>query len=131
MKKEYLIFALFALFVWASRDNIPPQYQIWKKNDTLITVQNSSGQDLADVVVHAWALPHSLGSIRKDKTKSLKIPRLRDETEIVIRFKYGTDSIERYAGTLDEASNYQMNIVVNFAGVVTAEVGSAQSASDD
>jgi protoheme ferro-lyase len=125
MKKEYLLLAMFALFVWASRDKIPAEYQFWKKYNTDITVQNNSGQDLTDVVVVVWSDSHPLGTIKKDKSKRLKVRRVRDHTDVFVRFKYGTESIERLAGTLDEESDYSMTVLVNFAGVVTSQVGSA------
>ena|SRR5713226_8637319 len=131
MKKEYLVYALFVLFVWASRDKIPPQFQFWKTHNTVITVQNSSGQDLSDVTVVVWSVPHSLRTIKKDRTKNLNTPRLRDTTDVVIKFKHGSEAVERLVGTLDEDSDYKMSIQVNFAGVVTAQVGTASSEDSD
>src|SRR6266516_1111407 len=96
MKKEYLIFAMVVLLVWVSRNNIPPRFQFWKTTDTMITVQNNSGQDLADVTLVVWSEP-----------------------------------VERLVGKLDEASDYKMNIQVNFAGVVTAQVGTASAGDSD
>src|SRR2546421_9940478 len=127
MKKEYVIFALVVLLVWASRNNIPPRFQFWKTIDTMITVQNNSGQDLSDVTLVVWSEPHPLGIVKKDRAKNLKTPRLRDTTDVIIKFKYGAEPVERLAGTLDESSDYKMNIQVNFAGVVTAQVGTASS----
>jgi hypothetical protein len=132
MKKEYLIFAVLVFLVWASRNSIPPRFQFWTTTDTHITVQNNSGKDLSDVTLVVWSEPHTLGTIRKNATKNLKTPRLRDTTDVIIKFKYDTEPVERHAGTLDESSNYKMNIQVNFAGVVTAQVGTAlPEGSDD
>ena len=131
MKKEYLIFALFALFVWAARDNIPPQFQFWKSTKTMISVQNNSGQDLSDVTVVVWSKPHSLGTIKKDKIKTFNTSRLRDITDVIIKFKYRSETVERLAGTMDEDSDYKMTIQVNFAGVVTAQTGTASSGDSD
>ncbi|HZC68388.1 MAG TPA: hypothetical protein VE201_07220 [Nitrospirales bacterium] len=131
MKKEYLIFALVVLFVWASRNNIPPRFQFWKTTSTMITVQNNSGQDLSDVTLVVWSEPHSLGNIRKDRARSLNTPRLRDTTDVIIKFKYGAEPVERLAGTLNEGSNYKMSIQVNFAGVVTAQAGTASTEGSD
>ena len=102
MKKEYLIYALIALFLWFARDNIPTQFQFWKDNNTVISVQNNSGQDLSDVAVVVWSTPHSLGTIKKDTAKSFNTSRLRDTTDVFIKFKYGSETVGRLAGTLDE-----------------------------
>ncbi len=132
MKKEYLIFALVVFLVWASRNSIPPRLQFWTTTDTHITVQNNSGQDLSDVTLVVWSESHPLGTIRKNAAKNLKTPRLRDTTDVIIKFKYESEPVERHVGTLDESSNYKMNIQVNFAGVVTAQVGTAlPEGSDD
>lgn len=132
MKKEYLIFALVVFLVWASRNSIPPRFQFWTTTNTMITVQNNSGQDLSDVTLVVWSESHPLGTIRKNATKNFKTPRLRDKTDVIIKFKYESEPVERHVGTLDESSNYKMNIQVNFAGVVTAQVGTAlPEGSDD
>lgn len=131
MKKEYLIFALLVFLVWASRNSIPPRFQFWTTTDTMITVQNKSGKDLSDVTLVVWSEPHSLGTIKKDTAKNLKTPRLRDTTDVIIKFKYESEPVERHVGTLYEDSDYKMNIQVNFAGVVTAQVGTASSEGSD
>ena len=144
MKKEYLIFVLVVFLVWVSRNSIPPRFQFWTTTDTHITVQNNldknlswdimnnSGKDLSDVILVVWSESHPLGTIRKNATKNLKTPRLRDTTDVIIKFKYESEPVERHVGTLDESSNYKMNIQVNFAGVVTAQVGTAlPEGSDD
>lgn len=125
MKKEYLIFALFALFVWASQDKIPAEYQFWRNNDTQIKVENNSDQDISNVSVVVWSVPHSLGTIGKGSAQELKIGRKRDVTDVVIRFRYGNEMIERFAGTLDEEDKYRMLITINYAGVVVVREGSA------
>ena len=124
MKKEYLMIVLFLLFVWSNRDRIPPEYQFWRNNQTWVKVQNNSDQDLADVVVTVWAAPHKLGTIKKGKFQEVKSYRKHDVTEVVVRFRYGNEQIERHVGTLDEYEKYQMLITVNFAGVVVAQGGS-------
>ncbi len=131
MKKEYLIFAVVVFLVWASRNSIPPRFQFWTTTNTMITVQNNSGQDLLDVTLVVWSESHPLGTIRKNATKNLKTPRLRDTTDVIITFKYGSEPVERHVGTLEESSNYKMNIQVNFAGVVTAQVGTASAGDSD
>jgi hypothetical protein len=131
MKKEYVIFALVVLLVWASRNSIPPRFQFWTTTNTMITVQNNSGQDLSDVTLVVWSESHPLGTIRKDAAKNLNTPRLRDTTDVIIKFKYGAEPVERHVGTLEENSNYKMNIQVNFAGVVTAQVGTASAEGSD
>ena len=131
MKKEHLIFALFLLFVWSSRDKLPTEFQFWKKSSAGITVQNSSGQDVTDVLLVVYSTPNSMGTIKKDTSKTLAVKRLRDHSDVVIRFKYGGDMIERYVGPIDEDSDYQMTISVNFAGVVTAQTGSAARVKEE
>lgn len=122
--KEFLMFLLLALFVWSNRDRIPPEYQFWRNNQTWVKVQNNSEQDLADVVVTVWAKPHKLGTIKKGKSQELRSYRRHDVTEVVIRFRYGNEQIERHVGTLDEDDEYKMLITVNFAGVVVVQEGS-------
>ena len=131
MKKEYLVFVLFILFVWSSRDKLPTEFQFWKKSSAGITVQNNSGKDVTDVSLVVYSIPKPLGTIKKDASKTLAVKRLRDHSDVIIRFKYGNDMIERYVGPIDEDSNYQMTIFVNFAGVVTAETGSAAEGKEE
>ena len=131
MKKEYLVFVLFILFVWSSRDKLPTEFQFWKKSSGGVTVQNNSGQDVTDVSLVVYSIPKPLGTIKKDASKTLAVKRLRDHSDVIIRFKYGNDMIERYVGPIDEDSNYQMTIFVNFAGVVTAETGSAAEGKEE
>jgi len=122
--KETLLLLLLVLFAWSNADRlIPVEYQFWKTNQTWIRVQNNSDQDISDVVIRVWSNPHSLGNIPRGKFKDLKVHRKHDFSEVVISFKYGTDLIERHAGTLDEDANFQMTVFVNFAGVVTAQTG--------
>lgn len=131
MKKEYLIYVLIALILWFARDTIPTQFQFWKNINTTISVQNNSGQDLSDVTVVVWSKPHSLGTIRKGTAKSFNTSRTRDITDVFITFKYGAETVERLVGTLYEDSDYKMTILVNFAGVVTAQTGTALSGDSD
>ncbi|MEK6548909.1 MAG: hypothetical protein AABZ51_02310 [Nitrospirota bacterium] len=131
MKKEYLVLVLFVLFVWSSRDKLPTEFQFWKKSSAGITVQNKSGQDITDVSLVVYSTHNSLGAIKKDTSRTLAVKRLRDYSDVVIRFKYGGDIIERYVGPIDEDSNYQMTIFVNFAGVVTAQTGSAAGGKEE
>ena len=124
MKKEHLILVLFALFVWTSRDNIPAEYQFWRSNATQIKVENNSDQDISNVSVVVWSIPHSLGTIKKGNTQELKISRKRDVTDVVLRFRYGNEMIERFAGTLDEDNQYRMLLTIGYAGVVIVRAGS-------
>src|SRR5437870_6523451 len=81
MRKEYLILAVFVLFVWAVRDKVPPQLQFWKTFTTMITVQNNSDHDLSDVTLIVWSAPHSLGALTRGSSKSITTPRLRRSEE--------------------------------------------------
>src|SRR2546427_10503700 len=128
MRKEYLILAVFVLFVWAVRDKVPPQLQFWKTFTTMITVQNNSDHDLSDVTLIVRSAPLCRGALTRGGPKSITTPRLRDVTDVIIRFKYASEPVERLAGTLDEDTDYRMNIQVNFAGVVTAQIGTASTA---
>ena len=96
MRKEYLILAVFVLFVWAVRDKLPPQFQFWKKYETNITVQNHSDRDLSGVTVVVWSTPHHVGTLAKGQAKSFTTPRIRDTTDVVIRFNYGSEPVERH-----------------------------------
>jgi len=131
MKKEYIIVALVVLLLWTGRHNIPARFQYWTTTDTMFTVQNVSGQDLSDVTLVLWSVPHPLGTLGKDVVKDFKTPRLGDATDVIIKFKYGAEPVERHLGIMDESSNYKMSIQVNFAGVVTAQFGTASSGSGD
>jgi hypothetical protein len=122
--KEFLMLLLLALFVWSNRDRVPPEYQFWRNNQSWVKVQNSSDQDLTDVSVVVWGSPQKLGTIKKGQSRALKSYRKHDVTEVVIRFHYGNEQIERHVGTLDEFEKYQMLITVNYAGVVIAQGGS-------
>ena len=122
--KVFVIAALLGLLAWSNRDLIPLDYQFWKKSDTVITVQNNSDQDIENVGVVVWSTPHPLGTIPKGKSQQLKLRRGSDVADVVVRFGYGPETIERHAGTLTEKTGYRMIIGVNFAGVVTSQMGS-------
>jgi hypothetical protein len=121
--KGFLIVALLGLLAWSNRDRIPLEYQFWRHAETLITIQNNSDQDIKDVVVIVWSTPHELGSIPKGKVEDLRLLRIRDSTEVVVRFRYGAELIERHAGTLTEDTGYRMAVTVYYAGVVMAQIG--------
>lgn len=121
---EILLYLLLALFVWSNRDRVPPEYQFWRNNQTWVKIQNSSDQDLGEVSVVVWGSPHKLGTIPKGGFREVRSYRKHDATEVVIRFRYGNEQVERYVGTLDEFEKYQMLITVNYAGVVIAQGGS-------
>src|SRR2546426_12813036 len=99
MKKEYLIFVLVVFLVWVSRNSIPPRFQFWTTTDTHITVQNNSGKDLSDVTLVVWSETHPLGTISKNATKNLKTPRLRDTTDVIIKFKSESAPVDRHDWT--------------------------------
>ena len=121
---EILLYVLLVLFAWSNRDRIPPEYQFWKHNQTSITVVNSSDQDLQDVSLMVWGTAHKLGAIKKGASQELKTHRQHDMTEVVIKFRYGHEMIDRHAGTLDEDDKYLMRITVSYAGVVVVQEGS-------
>jgi hypothetical protein len=121
--KSLLILAVLGLLAWSNRDLISPDYQFWKKAETIILVQNNSDRDIQNVGVVIWSLPHVMGTISKGKSQEFKARRTADTTEVVVRFGYAGETIERHAGTLTEQTGYRMLIGVNYAGVVTAQVG--------
>lgn len=121
---EILLYVLLILFVWSNRDRVPPEYQFWRNNQTWVKVQNNSDQDLGDVSVVVWGSSQKLGTIKKGTSREVRSYRKHDVTEVVIRFRYGNELIERHVGTLDEFEKYQMLITVNYAGVVIAQGGS-------
>src|SRR5438105_409046 len=120
--KALAIAALLGLLAWSNRDLIPLDYQFWKKSEMVITVQNNSDQDIQNVGVVVESTPHLLGTIPKGKTQVLKLRRGSDVTDVMVRFVYGPETIERNAGTLTQKTGYRIIVGVNFAGVVTSQI---------
>ncbi|HEY3197785.1 MAG TPA: hypothetical protein VGJ57_07205 [Nitrospirales bacterium] len=121
--KVFVVAALLGLLAWANRDLISPDYQFWSKADTIVMVQNNSDQDIKNVGVNVWSVPHVMGTIPKGKSLEFKTRRSGDKTDVVVRFGYGNETIERQAGTLTDQTGYRILIAVNYAGVVTTQVG--------
>ena len=122
--KEYVLALLVLIVVWVNKDHIVPvKYQFWATQDSHLRVYNNSDKDIGDVVVYVWAKPHSLGTVKKGESAEVTAKRSRDLTEVVIVFKYGNERVDKHLGILDEESDYQMSIFVNFAGVVTNQPG--------
>jgi len=122
--KEYLLALLVLIVVWVNKDHIVPvKYQLWSTQISNLRVYNNSDKDINDVVVHVWAKPQSLGTIKKGEARTITVPRSRDMTEVVMVFKYGNEIVDKHLGILDDESNYQMSIFVNYAGVVTSQAG--------
>lgn len=121
---EILLYVLVALFAWSNRDRIPPEYQFWRNNQSSVIVLNGSDQDIKEVSLTIWGAPHPMGTIKKGASQELRTHRRHDMTEVVIRFRYGNELIDRHAGTLDEDDKYQMRITVGYAGVVAVQEGS-------
>jgi hypothetical protein len=121
--KSLLILAVLGLLAWTNRDLVSPEYQFWKKAETMIVVQNNSDRDIQNVGVIIWSEPHLLGTIPKGKSREFKMRRPADTTEVVVRFGYGGETIEHHAGTLTGQTGYRMVIGVNYAGIVSAQVG--------
>jgi hypothetical protein len=130
MSKNYLLVILLVLFAWSSLDKLPPEYQFWKKNQTWIKVQNNSDQDLKNVSVGVWSQQHQLGTIKPGMSRELMVARRRDVSPVLLRFHYGSEELERYAGMLNEDNQYQMVINVSFAGVVTAREATPQESDE-
>jgi hypothetical protein len=123
LMKGFVITALFALLAWSNLDLFPLEYQFWRRAETNIMVQNNSDQDIQGVVAVVWSLPHPLGMIPKGKSRDFKARRAGDETEVLVRFRYGSEAIERRVGTLTPLTGYRMVVTLNYAGIVTAQVG--------
>ncbi len=126
MSKNYLLILLLLLFAWSSLDRLPPEYQFWRTNQTWIKVQNNSDKELNDVSVGVWSQQHRLGAIKQGMSQELMVSRRRDVSPVLIRFRYGNEELERYAGLLNEENQYQMVINVSYAGVVTAREATPQ-----
>jgi protoheme ferro-lyase len=122
--KGVFIAALLGLLLWSNRDRIPIEYQFWQKAETVISVKNNSDRDIHDVMVAVWSKEHPVGTIAKGQDQVVKAGRLRDTTEVVLRFRYGPELIERHVGTLSDETGYRMVIAVNYAGVITSQMGS-------
>jgi hypothetical protein len=128
--KEYLLAIFVLIVVWVNKDHIVPvKYQFWATQQSHLRVYNNSDKDLSDVVVRVWAKPQMIGVIKKGDAKDVAAPRSRDMTEVVVVFKYGNETVERHLGILDEDSNYEMSIFVNYAGVVTSQAGLTPAAA--
>ena len=121
--KALLVAAVLGFLAWSNRDLISLDYQFWSKADTIVMVQNNSDQDIKNVGVVIWSVPHPMGMIPKGKSMEFKARRSADKTDVVVRFGYGNETLERQAGTLTEQTGYRILIAVNYAGVVTAQVG--------
>jgi hypothetical protein len=126
MSKNFLLILLLLLFAWSSLDKLPPEYQFWRTNQTWIKVQNNSDKDLTDVSIGVWSLQHRLGMIKQNTSQQLMVLRRRDASPVVIRYRYGNEEMERYAGMLNEDNQYQMVISVSYSGVVTARDATPQ-----
>jgi protoheme ferro-lyase len=123
--KGALVAALLILVVWMNRDQIPEEFQFWSKKDTVIAVRNTSDRDINDVVVVVWSKEHPLGTISKGSTREVKTSRPRDTTEVILRFRYGPELIDHHVATLTDQTGYRLVAAVNYAGVVTTQMGTA------
>ena len=121
--KFFMVAALLGLLAWSNRDLISLDYQFWNKPDTVVMVQNNSDQDIKNVGVTVWSVPHVMGTIPKGKSLEFKTRRSADKTGVVVRFGYGNETLEYQVGTLTEQTGYRILIAVNYAGVVTAQIG--------
>ena len=121
--KEWLLVICVLLILWSNLDQLPPKYQFWRQSETLILVVNQSDRDITGTRLVVWSKPHPLGDIKKGRSKEFRVTRQRDVTEVVFRFKYGDEVIERHAGTLDQRNDYRMTIFVHFAGIVLTHLG--------
>jgi hypothetical protein len=86
-------------------------------------LHNNSDQDIQNVVVVVWSLPHQIGSIPKGKSREFKARRSGEQTDVLVRFRYGADVIDRNLGLLTPLTGYRMVVTLNYAGIVTAQIG--------
>ena len=121
--KALVITALIGLLAWSNLDLVPLEYQFWKKSETTIVLQNSSDRDIENVVVIVWSQPHPIGMIPKGKSREFKARRSGEETDVLIRFRYGSEAMERHVGMLTPLTGYRMVLTLNYAGIVTAQIG--------
>ena len=123
LMKAVVIMALLGVLAWSNRDLVPLDYQFWKKSETVIMVQNNSDRDIQDVGITVWSTPHRMGTISKGQSQEFKVRRPAETTDVLVRFGYGLETIERHAGILTEQTGYRILIAVNYAGVVTSQIG--------
>lgn len=121
--KAIVITALIGVLAWSNYDSIPLEYQFWKKSETTIVLQNNSDQDIQNVVVVVWSVPHPIGMIPKGKSREFKSRRSGEETDVLVRFRYGSEAMDRHVGTLTPLTGYRMVVSLNYAGIVTAQIG--------
>lgn len=121
--KAIVITALIGLLAWSNLDLIPLDYQFWKKSETTIVLQNNSDQDIQSVVVIVWSMPHPIGMIPKGKSREFKARRSGEETDVLVRFRYGSETMDRHVGMLTPLTGYRMVVTLNYAGIVTALIG--------
>ena len=123
--KALIITALIGILAWSNSDMIPLDFQFWKKLETTILIQNNSDQDIQNVVIVVWSTPHPIGMIPKGKSREFKARRSGDETEVLVRFRYGSEAMDRNVGKLTPLTGYRLVITLNYAGVVIAQIGAA------
>jgi protoheme ferro-lyase len=123
--KGVAVAALLALVVWMNRDQVPMELQFWSKKETVITVRNNSDRAINDVVLVVWSKEHPLGTIPKAVSREVKTTRPREATEVILRFRYGPELIDHHVATLTDQTGYQLTAAVNYAGVVTTQMGTA------
>ncbi len=121
--KALVITALLGLLAWSNLDLIPLEYQFWKKSETTIVLQNNSDQDIQSVVVVVWSMPHPVGIIPKGKSREFKARRSGEETDVLVRFRYGSETMDHHVGLLTPLTGYRMVVTLNYAGIVTAQIG--------
>ena len=121
--KGIVIVVLLGVLVWTNRDQIPTEYQFWKKAETVIVVRNNADRDINDVVVVVWSKEHPLGTIPKGQAREIKAFREGDATEVVLKLRYGSEGIERHVARLTSETGYRLVLAVNFAGVITVQLG--------
>jgi hypothetical protein len=123
--KGAVVAVLLVLLVWMNRDQIPTEFQFWSKKETVITVRNNSDRAINDVVLVVWSKEHPLGTIPKGTSRDVKTSRPRDTTEVILKFRYGPELIDHHVVTLTDQTGYQLTAAVNYAGVVTTQMGTA------
>lgn len=118
---KLLFIVIVLMAAWYYEDKIPDQYRFWEKNQTVIVVQNNSDRVITNVEVQVWSASHPVGTLNPGENKRVKTLKLGESTPASISFRYGSDTISQQVAVLNSENGYSVTLVVNFAGVVTAQ----------
>jgi hypothetical protein len=118
---KLLFVVIIAMLAWYYQDQIPDKFRFWETNQSVIVVQNNSDRAITNVEVQVWSKAHQVGTLNPGEIKTVKTLKLGEFTPAAISFQYGGDKISQQAAVLNPENGYAVTLVVNFAGVVTAQ----------